>query len=124
MESLYRHIDLPNGMKLLVHDHSRRYFGDYFHVRLEVRCAVSVTALAGELPVDLDMAQKLLGDEVIYSKMLERMGVPSGEVASVQAALLADYCSHSLQYLGSSEFPARLVLAELKRRQRQGRGRW
>jgi hypothetical protein len=119
MTQLYQQVDLANGLELLIYDHSRRYFGDYNHVKLEIRCLVNLRDLVGTAQLIVEEARQSLGDEVVYRRFLEKMGVPSMEVGLVKNRLIADFCAHSLSYLASPAFPEKLVAAELRRAQRR-----
>jgi hypothetical protein len=45
----------------------------------------------------------------VYRRLLEKMAVPSQEVATVRAALIAQFTTNSLQYITAADFPAKLV---------------
>jgi isopropylmalate/homocitrate/citramalate synthase len=116
---LYKQVNLANGLELLIYDQSRRYFGDYNHVKLEIRCTVNIPDTVGTAQLNTEETRKFLGDEVVYRRFLEKMGVPSIEVGLVKKKLVADFCEHSLSYLASPAFPGKLVAAELRRAQKR-----
>lgn len=86
----YTEISLPGNGQVCVYDHSRIYFGDYYHVRLEVRCE-----FAGQT------------EAVIYNRFLEKMAVPSAAVEEVKLALVAEFRRNSLPYLVNPDFQAK-----------------
>ena len=115
MDRITRELPLANGLVVQFIDHTVRYYGDFYRVRLEVRCSVPLTA---DLFPDIDEfsnAKSILGDSVTYSRSLERMGVPSTEIARVIDNLIADFAGHSGPYFASSDFPKKLVLSEFKK---------
>lgn len=119
MTPLFQQINMANGLELLIHDHTRRYFGDYCHVKLEIRCSVALSETVDTAQVDTEEVRKLLGDAVVYRRFLEKMGVPTGEVEIVQKQLVADFFANSLAYIESTAFPKKLVAAEFRRAQKR-----
>lgn len=111
---------LPNGLTIELFDRSNRYFGDYWHLDLEARCQVSLAAagLAGE---ELTRASGLVGETVEYRRRLEKMGVPTAEVAATRDALVASFLASARSYLGSPGFPGRLVRGRLEEARRPQR---
>jgi hypothetical protein len=107
MAVLFRQIPLANGLTIVVNDHTRLYYGEFYHVKLEVLCAV---------PLADDMeAKNLLGDSVSYRRHLEQMAVPFAETEQVKERLLDHFTAHSITYLSAVNFPARLVAAEMSK---------
>lgn len=107
-------VTLANGLVLEFVDHSNRYFGDYWRVRIEARCRVPLSAAFSD-PADPELAQAraLLGDEVAYTRSLERMGVPSAEVDAAIRSLIDSFLSSTFAYLGDLSFAARFVRQKL-----------
>lgn len=108
---------LANGLTLEFFDESNRYFGDYWRIRLEARCTVSVRSALADDP-DLPQALQLLGESILYSRSLEKMGVPGDNAVSVRQALISAFLEGASPYLSSPSFPARLVrqkIAEQKK---------
>ncbi|WP_305046270.1 hypothetical protein [Geoalkalibacter sp.] len=110
---LFFYQTLENGLMVEVRDLSRRYFGDYHRVVLEVRIRLPLRI---ELfPEDRD-AQSLLaaartawGEEVCSPTRLERMGVPGADVESVRRELWDSFVAHGLGYLRHPGYPGRLL---------------
>ena len=106
---------LPNGLTVSFHDQTRRYFGDFYLVKLEIVCRVPVIPGYFTDDVEYGEARSFLGDEVVYRRTVEQMGVPSTEIERVRNRLIADFQNHSLSYFAASSFPQKLVVAELKK---------
>lgn len=112
MNTCIRKFALSNGLVLFVHDATRRYYEDYHLVRLEV---------AGEIPLSEEFfddkesfveAMRLLGEAVIYRRLLERMGVPYQEIDRAREYLIRSFESHSLRYLSNDGFPGKFVRSQ------------
>lgn len=93
----YTEIVLPDRSAVTVYDHSRVYFGDYYHVRLEVRCEFAPLDPSGQ------------GEAVVYQRFLERMAVPSAAVEDTRQALLEEFKQNALPYLSTPDFSAKCV---------------
>jgi len=116
MGNLVRERLLPNGLTVSIYDQTRRYFGDFYLVKLEIVCKVPVVAdLFGENG-EFNEARLLLGDDVLYQRTVEQMGVPSTEIERVVNRLMADFETHSLPYFAAPAFPQKLICAELKKK--------
>lgn len=101
---IYRQMVLDNGVEIVISDLSRNYFGDYHLVRLEIVCR---TASGDRVSVG-DVRPSAGVQKAEFRKVVERMGVPSGEVESVRAALVQSFLDHSLVYMNAPDFPAKL----------------
>lgn len=102
-------LKLSNGLTVSIYDHTKVYFGDYHHVKVTIDCSFDTAAAAMALPCpdDIDLRS------VIYSRTLEKMGVPSVDVDTVLKSLLHDFHLNSLPYISSQEFPKKLIKNEL-----------
>jgi len=101
----YAVISLSGNYSVSIYDRSRVYFGDYFRVSLEVRCEIP-------LPLKPEISgggECQAPDVAVYSRLLERMAVPSADVENVRQALLAEFSCNSLPYLAASDFPAKFA---------------
>lgn len=116
-----REQSLENGMAVRFYDHTRRYFGDYFHVQLEVVCELPVCRENCPDEQIFEAAAALLGTSVTHHRTMERMGVPAEEVERTLAELVDKFNGNSLPYLASSAFPPKLLLAELDKAKRKTR---
>jgi hypothetical protein len=119
MPNLIKKLPLPNGLNITLIDHTRHYFGGFYLVKMEIMCKVPVLARYYEEPGDYNEARTLLGDEIIYSRMEEQMGVPSTEIEGVLNRLMTNFMEHSLHYFSSAQFPAKMVHAELNKIKRK-----
>ena len=113
--------DLPNRIKLIIEDQSNRYFGDYHRVKLLSRCPICVAAEYFSASPDphaaAQAAQRILGQEVLYEKSLERMGVPSHELERTKQELLDQFLQINQSYLARDDFPARFIAMKLREKQ-------
>ena len=115
MKNIVREIPLANGLTVRFTDATRRYFGDYHQVRVEISCEVPVTAQLFDDPVSLAVALKLLGAKVCYLKQIEHQGVPSLGTAAAVQQVIQQFIDHSLSYFASEAFARRFVQSELNR---------
>jgi hypothetical protein len=120
MESFLKELHLSNGLTIGFIEQTRRYFGDYYLVKLEIICKVPVTQDFFTEESSFAEARAILGDTVVYRRNLEQMGVPSTEIDRVLTRLVTDFEEHSLPYFAAGDFPQKLVVAELKKRKKIG----
>lgn len=98
-KNIYRQLTLENGLRLVIADLSRNYFGDYHHVRLEISFALPCTDGSSG------------GEPAMMQRVVEKMGVPSAEVDLAKESLVRDFLNSSLSYLSLPDFPSRLTAA-------------
>jgi len=115
MKNVVREIPLQNGLTVRFCDATRRYFGDYHQVRVEVTCEVPLTAQLFDEQASFEAARKLLGASVVYRKLVENQGVPSLGVDEQVQKVIQHFIDHSLNYFASESFPRRLAQSELNR---------
>lgn len=115
MKTVVREITLPNGLTVRFSDATRRYFGDYHQVRVEISCEVPLTAHLFDDPDAYGAALRLLGSRVRYLKQVEHQGVPTLGTADAVQQVIQQFIDHSLSYFGSQTFPRRFVESELNR---------
>ena len=111
-------IPLANGLTISVYDHTRNYYGDYFLVKLEFVCTVTLSCSYFTDAASYDEANVILGNAVTYRRLVEQMGVPATEIERVRDRLIANFMDHSLSYFSTPEFPKRFVMAQLAKCQR------
>jgi hypothetical protein len=121
MENQIREISLPNGLTIVFHDLTRRYFGDYHHVRMEIVCKIPVLRELFDDQEQYDAARSLVGEEVVYRRIEGTMGVPSREIETALESLFVNFSENSLSYLSSAQFPLKMVHSELGKIKRKGR---
>jgi hypothetical protein len=124
MGNVLRSVQLENGLLVEFFDRSNRYFGDYHRLCVEARCHVplNLECFAGSVdPVaELQAAKTVLGNEVVFARTLEKMGVAGEAVERAREVLVDSFIRSSLPYLDTPTFPRMFVGAELARC-RQGR---
>ncbi len=125
MEQILRTDHLANGVRIDFIDGSNRYFGDYHRLRIEIRCRIAVTpqlfAAAADPCAEADRVRGRLGDEVLWTRHLERMGISSADLETVRNAMIESFVKSSFSYLQSPQFSSRFVALELAKCQKQAR---
>ncbi|HWI40626.1 MAG TPA: hypothetical protein VNX25_03980 [Verrucomicrobiae bacterium] len=111
-----RTIRLENGLDLIVTDRTRHYFGGYLVVRLELACEVPLEERF--IPAELCRQASARLRRVVFTRVLEKMGVLAADAGGVAERLLADFLSNSGRYLSSPAFPEKLVRRELEKARR------
>jgi hypothetical protein len=113
----FRTANLAGGLLLEFFDCSNRYFGDYHRVRVEVLVRVPLDnaafAHAADPAAELQKARALLGDEVRFTRILEKMGVPSASVTDEKEMLITSFLESSASYMEKTSFRARFIAKEL-----------
>jgi hypothetical protein len=120
MADLLRSIPLPNGLTVRVVDHTRHYYGDFYLVRLEFSCTVSLLEAYFTDRQTFDQARTLLGEIVSYRRNVDQMGVPASAIEQVREKLIDNFIVHSLPYFATPDFPKKLVLGEMRKSLRKG----
>ena len=110
-------LQLNNGLIVTIYDQTKVYFGDYYHVRLNIVCLFDDSVI-NTLPSCPDIINLR---SISYKRTLDRMGVPSNDVKSVTNALLNDFRLNSLPYIASNEFPKKLIHNEMANTKRPNR---
>lgn len=122
MSEVLRTETLRNGLTVTFHDYTNRYYGNFHRVCIVVRCPVPLTAaiFAGidDAESRLKRARILFGEEAVYERTLERMGIAGEEVEPTRQSLMENFIRHTFAYLGRTDFAARFVERELSRRGR------
>lgn len=116
MMTTFRQETLANGLCLTFRDESNRYFGDYHRVRIVVTLSFALAGLPANSPEEdtfrSEACQKL-GENLVVTRHLERMAVPTDSVMLVRNSLVDDFLQHSASYLARPEVLTSLVQAEL-----------
>jgi len=125
MATILRQEQFENGVRLEFVEDSNRYFGDYHRLRIEVRCRVAIAAAlfaeAADPSGESRRVRGLLGDELTWTRPLERMGVATADLPAVREKLMASFATSTFAYLRSPEFPVRLLAGELEKRKQARR---
>ncbi len=111
-------MDLDNGLTVQVYDLTRRYYGDFYLVKLEIRCLVPLCREHFESVEAFTEAVTNLGETALFRRTIEKMGVPAGEVGESIDGLMINFEKNSLAYLSSSSFPQKLVMSLLNKTKR------
>lgn len=110
-----REILLANGLTVRFFDHTRRYFGDYHQVRVNIICDVPLTAELFDDDDSYRSALKHLGDNVQYLKEIEHQGVPTAATVETLQRVIQQFVDTSMGYFQSAEFPRKLAQSQLKK---------
>jgi hypothetical protein len=113
-ETLIKTCMLGGGIQATISDRTRHYFGGYYHVRIQVRADVPVSAGAFADPAEQQDAVQRLGTFVGFSRCLEKMAVPDSEIDMVRRQLLASFDANVLPYLLRADFAASFVQSEYR----------
>lgn len=121
--SLLHQVALENGLEVRFLDCSNRYYGDYWRVKVEVRCSLELHPglFAGEADPQgaCEAARRLLSERVEFSRSLEKMGVEGAALAAARSALVEGFIQSAFPYLRAASFPPRLVARELAQRRKK-----
>lgn len=110
-----KELPLANGLTVRFFDATRRYFGDYHQVRIQICCEVPLTADLFDDDESYRQALKLLGQSVVYKKEIEHQGVATDSVPAAVEKVITTFVDHSLAYFNGAAFPKRFVQSELNR---------
>lgn len=113
-EGVIRSCALGGGVTATVTDESRHYFGGYYHVRIQVRADIPVSEAAFSDPSCCRDAVRRLGPTVRFSRILEKMAVPEGEIDAVRRHLLEAFDTNLLPYLMRDDFADSFVRSEYR----------
>ncbi len=111
--------ELANGLRVVVRDVTRHYFGGYWQVALEVATVVPLDGLTFSATLDVDDVRRVLGESVLFVRRLEKMAVPGDERDAVRAGLLERCERHLLPFLASPQFPGRFIQTEYAQRRKK-----
>ena len=122
----FRQETLSNGMIVYFHDHSNRYFGDYWRIHIEAVCPIPVRRLDFESGPEgegaFNEARALLGSQADYTRTLERMGVESDKLEETRRELIDAFLIGAASYLENPAFAGKWIRKALA--QKKGRGLW
>ena len=113
-ENIISKLELAGGVTAIISDHSRHYYGGYYHVCLQILAEVPVFKECFKSETEHADAVRLLGAKIFFRRKLEKMAVPVEEVELIRRSLLDSFTAHMLPYLMRQDFPRRFVLSEYK----------
>lgn len=119
-ENFIKTCRLGGGIQATVSDHTRHYFGGYYHVRIQVSADVPVSAGAFADSTEYQDAVRRLGAFVSFSRVLEKMAVPDSEIDVVRQHLLASFDTNVLPYLVCADFAGSFVQSEYRKALKSG----
>lgn len=111
MEILIQKLTMENGLEICIFDHTRRYYGDFYHVKLRIVFEIDLREEHFGNLNDYSDALRILGKSVSYCRVLEKMGVPSTGIERVREMLTQSFKEHSLPYFSSPDFQRKFVLS-------------
>lgn len=103
---------LGSGVSATVKDCTRHYFGGYYHVRIQVRADVPVSAVSFAETAEYEDALIRLGQTVTFNRTLEKMAVPDTELDAVRRQLVDAFDANVLPYLQRDDFVPSFVRSE------------
>lgn len=115
MDNLLREITLANGMKVRFIDNTRRYFGDFYLVTVEIRCEVPIFPEYFDTISAYNAVKSHWGETIVHLRKVQQMGVSSAQVSQVKERLIVNFEQNSLPYLIPSTMPEKLVLSEINK---------
>ena len=107
---------LENGIRAVIYDQTRHYFGGYYHVSLLITADVSITASYFPTEAEYTDAISRMGESACFKHSLEKMAVPAEEVEKIRAGLLDSFETNALAYLSQPDFPRRFILKECRKK--------
>lgn len=115
MGTLITKISLENGLSIFIYDHTFRYYGDFYHVKMEIVCQVPLRQEFFANEGEHARARKILGESAVYRRFVEQMGVPSTGIERARELLTRNFTDHSLPYFSSANFPRKFVLSQYRK---------
>jgi hypothetical protein len=109
-------INLDSGLVIELDDQTSHYFGGYFHVRIQVRCAVELKQEYFASAEEYVAAAGLMGNAALFERSLEKMAVPEAEVGAVRDQLISAFRENANSYMASPDFAARFLKSEFVKR--------
>ncbi|HET6420306.1 MAG TPA: hypothetical protein VFG19_09130 [Geobacteraceae bacterium] len=115
METLIKKIPLKNGLIISIYDHTVRYYGDFYLVKIEIVCEIPLRREYFENENEYDQAWRILGENACYRRFMEQMGVPSTGIERAREIIIKNFVDHSLPYFSSENFPGKFVLSQYRK---------
>lgn len=112
MSVILRSWHLANGLTIMVEDETINYYGDYYNLRLIIRCSVSVKReylKSLEESSHYDLVAERLGPMAEYRREIKKAGVAGKDLAGVKEHLLRAFEETALPYFEREVFPERFV---------------
>lgn len=107
-------LELETGIRIMLCDETRHYFGGYYHVKVLAHCDVSLDKSYFESDAQYLDAIGKLGKSVRFERVMEKMAVPEQDIDSVRNQLVSAFKQTALSYLSAPDFECRLVRSEYR----------
>jgi len=106
---------LASGLTLEFWDYSRTIAGDRWFVSLEVRIAIPIQpdTLTPELRGQADHIRKVLGDQIVFSRKVDRNFISATEYPIVLTDMQDRFLAMAPGYFGHPDFAARFIRRKL-----------
>ena len=104
---IIKKIKLNNGLELGFYDASKKIAGDRWLVKLTAKVEIPVADYLGDMPSSIhpDDIRKVLGEQVVFEKDMERNFIDDNEKEKVFKGFLESFLESSEKYLSASNFP-------------------
>jgi hypothetical protein len=112
MSALIRSWRLANGLTVVAEDETINFYGDYYNVRLVIRCQVVVRPEYLKPLRDNpfhDRVIEVLGSLAEYRREIVKAGVAGRDLNGIKEHLLQKFEETALPYFEREVFPERLV---------------
>lgn len=108
-------IILDSALSITLLDHTRHYFGGYFHVKVLAYCDIPLKKSYFENDVEFSDAVGKMGESVRFERVLEKMAVPESGIESVRSQLTQAFRETTKAYLSVPDFAPLFVRSEYRK---------
>ena len=116
--SLLRKIDLGCGLKLEIHNVSRKLAGDRWYVGFIARVEIPITFLAiyaESHAVDIEKMKEVLGETVRFEQRRDRHYIDEKEKDALLNDLIDDFLTSTLPYFSEKDFAEKYAFKAYKK---------
>jgi len=114
-DNLIKSCILGGGVRAEITDATSHYFGGYYHVAIRITADIPVVRAAFDSDPDYQDAVQRLGNTVRFTRDLEKMAVPEGEIVAVRNHLLDSFDTNVLSYLSRADFADNFVRSQYRK---------
>jgi hypothetical protein len=117
--SLFRKIDLENGLELEIYDVSRKLAGDRWYVGFIARVEIPISFLAGHADapeLDIEKMKDVLGETVRFEQKRDRHYIDEKEKDIFLNDLIDDFLVSTLPYFSETDFAKKYALKVYKQK--------
>lgn len=108
-------------IKITYKDKSRRYFGDFHEVVLEITSEMTILPTHFEEESIYEEIKNILGQTLTTTSTLRQMGVASAQLESVKNSLIGSFRSNSLPYFLAPGFVCKATVSQTKDSRKKNR---